>query len=99
MIAFKKLENDIRTGLIRKVEIMSIDINAKDKVITVYYEVNLYSSNEFVSTEKRGNYRRFGIKFDNLESSIIGQGIKGMLGLDLDLITNFDTIDEDLKQN
>lgn len=99
MIAVKQLGNDTRTGLVRKIEVMSIDINSKDKVITVYYEVNLYSNNEYVSTEKRGNYRRFGVKFDNLEASIVGQGIKGMINLDLDLINNIETIDENLTQN
>ena len=99
MIAQKTLGNDTRTGLVRKVEVISIEIQSKIKTISVTYEVNLYSNDEFVVTEKTSNYTRKDAKFDNLESSMVGQGIKAMIGLDLDLITNFETIDEDLKQD
>jgi hypothetical protein len=99
MIAQKTLGNDTRTGLVRKVEVVAIEIQSKIKTISVTYEVNLYSNDEFVVTEKTSNYIRKDVKFDNLESSMVGQGIKAMIGLDLDLITNFETIDEDLKQD
>jgi hypothetical protein len=99
MITQKTLGNDTRTGLVRKVEVIAIEIQSKIKTISVTYEVNLYSNDEFVVTEKTSNYIRKDVKFDNLESSKVGQGIKAMIGLDLDLITNFETIDEDLKQN
>jgi hypothetical protein len=99
MIAQKTLGNDTRTGLVRKVEVISIEIQSKIKTISVTYEVNLYSNDEFVVTEKTSNYIRKDVKFDNLEDSIVGQGIKAMIGLDLDLIANFETIDEDLKQD
>jgi hypothetical protein len=99
MIAQKTLGNDTRTGLVRKVEVIAIEIQSKIKTISVTYEVNLYSNDEFVVTEKTSNYIRKDVKFDNLESSMVGQGIKAMIGLDLDLITNFETIDEDLKQD
>jgi hypothetical protein len=101
MIAEKQLENDTRTGLVRKVEIVGIDIQSNKalKNIKVSCEVNLYSNNEFVVTEKTFVYQRFGAKFDTLESSPLGQGIKAMLGLDLDLIISLDTIETDLAQN
>jgi hypothetical protein len=99
MIAQKTLGNDTRTGLVRKVEVISIEIQSKIKTISVTYEVNLYSNDEFVVTEKTSNYIRKDVKFDNLEASMVGQGIKAMIGLDLDLIANFETIDADLKQN
>jgi hypothetical protein len=99
MIAQKTLGNDTRTGLVRKVEVIAIEIQSKIKTISVTYEVNLYSNDEFVVTEKTSNYIRKDVKFDNLESSMVGKGIKAMIGLDLDLITNFETIDEDLKQD
>jgi len=99
MIAQKTLGNDTRTGLVRKVEVVAIEIQSKIKTISVTYEVNLYSNDEFVVTEKTSNYIRKDVKFDNLEDSIVGQGIKAMIGLDLDLINNFETIDEDLKQD
>jgi hypothetical protein len=99
MIAEKQLENDTRTDLVRKVEVISIEIQSKIKTISVTFEVNLYSNDEFVVTEKTSNYIRKDVKFDNLEDSIVGQGIKAMIGLDLDLIANFETIDEDLKQD
>lgn len=99
MIAQKTLGNDTRTGLVRKVEVVAIEIQSKIKTISVTYEVNLYSNDEFVVTEKTSNYIRKDVKFDNLEESMVGQGIKAMIGLDLDLITNFETIDEDLKQD
>jgi hypothetical protein len=99
MITQKTLGNDTRTGLVRKVEVIAIEIQSKIKTISVTYEVNLYSNDEFVVTEKTSNYIRKDVKFDNLESSKVGQGIKAMIGLDLDLITNFETIDEDLKQD
>jgi hypothetical protein len=99
MIAQKTLGNDTRTGLVRKVEVIAIEIQSKIKTISVTYEVNLYSNDEFVATEKTSNYIRKDVKFDNLEASMVGQGIKAMIGLDLDLIANFETIDEDLKQD
>jgi hypothetical protein len=99
MIAQKTLGNDSRTGLVRKVEVIAIEIQSKIKTISVTFEVNLYSNDEFVVTEKTSNYIRKDVKFDNLEDSIVGQGIKAMIGLDLDLIANFETIDEDLKQD
>ena len=99
MIAQKTLGNDTRTNLVRKVEVVAIEIQSKIKTISVTYEVNLYSNDEFVVTEKTSNYIRKDVKFDNLEDSIVGQGIKAMIGLDLDLINNFETIDEDLKQD
>jgi hypothetical protein len=99
MIAQKTLGIDSRTGLVRKVEVIAIEIQSKIKTISVTFEVNLYSNDEFVVTEKTSNYTRKDVKFDNLESSMVGQGIKAMIGLDLDLIANFETIDEDLKQD
>ena len=99
MIAQKTLGIDSRTGLVRKVEVIAIEIQSKIKTISVTFEVNLYSNDEFVVTEKTSNYTRKDVKFDNLEASTVGQGIKAMIGLDLDLITNFETIDEDLKQD
>jgi hypothetical protein len=99
MIAQKTLGNDSRTGLVRKVEVIAIEIQSKIKTISVTFEVNLYSNDEFVVTEKTSNYIRKDVKFDNLEASMVGQGIKAMIGLDLDLIANFETIDEDLKQD
>jgi hypothetical protein len=99
MIAQKTLGNDTRTGLVRKVEVIAIEIQSKIKTISVTYEVNLYSNDEFVVTEKTSNYIRKDVKFDNLESSMVGQGIKAMIGLDLDLINSLETIDEDLKQD
>ena len=82
-----------------KIEVVAIEIQSKIKTISVTFEVNLYSNDEFVVTEKTGNYTRTDVKFDALEESIVGQGIKAMIGLDLDLITTFETIDENLKQN
>ena len=99
MISTKTLGNDTRTGLERRVEVTAIEIRSKIKTISVSFEVNLYSNSEFVTTEKSGYYTREGIKFEALESSIVGQGIKGLIALDLDLITTFETIDADLKQN
>jgi hypothetical protein len=99
MIAEKTLGTDLRTGLTRKIEVVAIEIQSKIKTISVTFEVNLYSNDEFVVTEKTGNYTRTDVKFDALEESIVGQGIKAMIGLDLDLITTFETIDENLKQN
>lgn len=99
MIANKTLGTDSRTGLTRKIEVVAIEIQSKIKTVSVTFEVNLYSGNEFVATERTGNYTRTNVKFDALESSTVGQGIKGMIGIDLNLITSFETIDEDLKQN
>lgn len=99
MISGKILGADSRTGLTRKVEVIAIEIQSKIKTISVTFEVNLYSGNEFVVTERTGNYTRKDVKFDALEESIVGQGIKSMIGLDLDLINTFETIDENLKQN
>ena len=99
MIAEKILGTDSRTGLTRKVEVISIEIQSKIKTISVTFEVNLYSGNEFVVTERTGIYMRTGVKFDALEESTVGQGIKSMIGIDLNLITTFETIDENLKQN
>jgi hypothetical protein len=99
MIAQKILGNDTRTGLVRKIEVVAIEIQSKIKTISVSYEVNLYSNNEFVVTEKTSNYIRKDVKFDNLEASMVGQGIKAMIEMDLNLIQSFESIDEDLKQN
>lgn len=98
MIAVKILGTDSRTGLTRKIEVVSIEIQSKIKTISVTFEVNLYSGNEFVVTERTGNYTRTDVKFDTLETSSVGQGIKAMIGLDLDLISSYETIDENLKQ-
>jgi hypothetical protein len=99
MIAEKQLENDTRTGLVRKVEVISIEIQSKIKTISVTFEVNLYSNNEFVVTERTGNYVRKDNKYDLLKSSLVGQGIEGMIQTDLNLIESFETIDSDLKQD
>lgn len=99
MIAIKTLGTDSRTGLTRKVEVVAIEIQSKIKTISVTFEVNLYSGNEFVVKERTGTYKRTDVKFDALEESTVGQGIKAMIGIDLDLITTFETIDENLKQN
>jgi hypothetical protein len=99
MIARKTLGNDTRTGLVRKVEVIAIEIQSKIKTISVTYEVNLYSNDEIVVTEKTSNYTRKDVKFDNLEASMVGQGIKAMIEMDLNLIQSFESIDEDLKQN
>jgi hypothetical protein len=99
MIAQKTLGNDTRTGLVRKIEVISIEIQSKIKTISVTFEVNLYSNNEFVVTERTGNYVRKDNKYDLLKSSLVGQGIEEMIRTDLNLIQSFDSIDEDLKQN
>lgn len=59
MIAIKNLEIDSDNGLQKQIQVFGIDINAKEKTITVKYDVCLISpSGKVVSILETSSYKR-----------------------------------------
>ncbi|HRH52620.1 MAG TPA: hypothetical protein PLN38_04840 [Chitinophagales bacterium] len=102
-IATKDLGINPSTGLANRISITALTIDSRNELITVIYSIETISptgvvvssidNNTFVRRNEEGNE-----KYNNLESSAVGQMIKAMLNADLSNITSLETINEDLKQ-
>jgi hypothetical protein len=91
--AQRNFGNDETTQLIKQIRCYRLDINAKTKIITIYWEECLISpTGAVMQVLREGNFTRFnsdtlGNKFDDLKNSEIGQGIIQMVeALDLSRI-------------
>lgn len=89
-IVNKLLEQDQETGLDKELRFVNLAISAEDKTITITYIVVLISPTGVIMKElERGTFKRFNDvekskpRYDQLEQSPIGQGIKQMLQMDL----------------
>lgn len=98
-IAEKDFGIDSDTGLQKKLQVWAFYCDAETELITVVFKVVLISpTGKTVSVVRSGSYSRSGVKFNELRTSQIGQGIEYKISGDIDMITSYDKIDEDLKQ-
>lgn len=108
-IASKSFGTDQETGLEKRILAHSFHCDAKANRITVICDVVLMSpTGKIVSIVMPVTYRRENIaetptinaslKFDQLRNSQIGQGIIQLIQGDINAITSFNTIADDLKQ-
>ena len=114
ILGTKQLGEDLETGLQKELRIWQITIDGKSEVILVVYDIVLISpKGGVVKVINTNSFRRFnrpaiiedGVevkpennKFDALKLSPLGQGILGMLQVDINNIQGFDTLEQDLEQ-
>lgn len=89
----KILRIDSDWALNAELQITALNIDAVTKTITIYYQVAIVSPNgSIVTVLETGTATRTNLecnpKWDQLEASPIGQGIKQMLQPDLDAWPN-----------
>ena len=92
-IAKKVIELDVETGLDKEIRIVSITIDALVKTISITYCIVLVSpTGVAMKTLEENTVTRTNLecnpKWDQLEASSIGQGIKQMLQPDLNAYPN-----------
>ena len=91
--AKRNFGNHSVTQLVKQIRCYRLDIDAKTKIITIYWEECLISpTGAVMQVLREGNFTRLnsdtlGNKFDDLKNSAIGQGIIQMVeALDLSRI-------------
>jgi len=98
-IASKSFGIDVESGLEKQLLVWGQFSDAKNEKITIYFDIVLVSPTGTVfSIIKSGNYTRSGTKFQTLRASQLGQGITALITTDLDMIQDFETLDQDLMQ-
>ena len=85
---------DPETGLDRELRLVSINISAENKTITVGYIIVLSSPTGVAVKElERGYYERVNndtiANYDRLAASPVADGIRQLLSIDLPLYPNF----------
>jgi len=114
ILGIKEFGEDEETGLQKELQILKLKIDGETDEVFVQCRVVLLAPKggvvKVVSNHTFRRYNRPAImdgnkeilpannKFDMLKLSPLGQGILGMLQIDINNIKGFDTIDEDLKQ-
>ena len=98
-IAIKSFGIDTESGLEKQLQVWSVFCDAENEQITIIYKIILLSPTGTVfSVINRGGYLRNGTKFQTLGLSEIGVGITALIEGDLENITSYDTIANDLRQ-
>lgn len=94
MIVKKVLGQDENYGLPIELRIISVLIDGENKNIKINYKVVVVSPTGIeIKIIEQGEYMRYNTlenpKYTELENSVIGQGIKQMLNMDLEIYPNF----------
>lgn len=104
IIAQKPLGTNQVSGNEQVFQITGFKVDGLNETIEVYYQISDVSKNGSVFYPTRsGRYQRINTegndKFNQLNNSPVGDGIRGLFDLDIASITSVDTIDIDLAQN
>lgn len=98
-IAEKDFGTDQESGLNKKLQVLTLFIDAEQELISIGFRIVLFGPTGIVvSILRRGSYVRTGSKFQDLRNSQLGAGITGLIAQDLAGINSFESLDEDLKQ-